>query len=72
MNLHNGCSVYGHSDETTIHIMFQCKLRKDVWYRVCLILMEYVDRFVRQATFWQSIFDLMVREDVFEQCMVTC
>ena len=34
--------------------------------------MKYVDRFVGQAIFWQSIFDLMVKEDVLEQCMVTC
>ena len=72
VNLQGGCLVCGHSDETAVHIMFQCKLSKEVWSSVCPRLMENVDRFVGQTIFWQSIFDWLVQEDVLEQCMITC
>ena len=71
MDLQGGCSVCGNHEETTNHVIFQCKLSQDVWYMVYPRLLEYAERIAGQANFWQSIFDLMIREVVLEKCMVT-
>ena len=63
-------SAYYHR-ETSHYMMFECNLSQVVWNRIYPSLNEFVFRNAWQANFLQTMFEMMIKDEIVEECVVT-
>ena len=57
--------------ETSHYMMFECNLSQVVWNRIYPSLNEFVFRNAWQANFLQTMFEMMIKDEIIEECVVT-